>query len=92
MKAYELLDCPEKWTQNEIARDMFGDACNPDSQEACQFSLFGALSRTSVGPKPLLAKVLEVGKEIGCESLTAWNDKPGRTYDEVVTLLLILGL
>lgn len=91
MKAYELLDKPEKWIQNDSAKDWMGDACHADSEDACQFSLFGALCRTTVGPKELLEKVLTVGKAIDCETITSWNDNPERTYDDVFMLLLGLG-
>lgn len=92
MKAYELLDSKEKWIQNDTAKNWLGDVCYADSEDACQFSLFGALCRTSIGPKDLLEKMLLVGKTVNCDTVHAWNDAPERVYAEVFMLLLELGL
>ncbi len=53
MKAYELLDTPERWIQGDNARDLMGDPCHPDAPDACQWSLFGALCRNRYSPAML---------------------------------------
>jgi len=92
MKAYELLDTPERWIQGDNARNLMGDPCHPDAPDACQWSLFGALCRTSVGPTEVLSKVAAVQNAVGVAPCGLWNDAPERTYGDVFMLLLELEL
>lgn len=92
MKAYELLDSPERWIQGYFAKDWMGVPCSPDSEHAIQFSLFGALCRASEGPRQMLEKIEATVAIIKGESVSSWNDKPERTYEDVFMLLLELGL
>lgn len=92
MRAHELLDSPEKWIQGNFAKNWLGDACSPDSEDAAQFSLFGAISCTSAGPKQVLEKITAITPFIEGHSVSSWNDCPERTYEDVVNLLTVLGL
>lgn len=93
MKAYELLDSPEKWTQKIWAKDSLGDPCMWNQPSACCWCLHGAVSRCYQHDWPLCEIMLDtlVGKIPG-KDLWGWNDAPERTYEEVVGLLRELDI
>lgn len=98
MKAYELLDSPEKWTQQTLARDINGMATSPRGYDACSFCLVGAIERCyNVPSKDMLAIIQLVEDELkvqapGFEFIGQWNDAPDRTHEEVVDLLKKLDI
>lgn len=90
MKAYELLAEPESWTQGVCARDKHGLIIDYRSEEACSWSLYGAMCRCY--PNMELFKLIDlVHVEIG-HYPPFWNDNPHRTHAEVVELLRRLDI
>lgn len=89
VKAHQLLSGPEKWTQGVSYRDANG---NPVTRElASSYCVYGAL-RTCYGKKGYDAachKVERVLENRGYGGfISAWNDRPGRTFEEVHALLV----
>lgn len=94
MKAHELLDSPEKWTQGTIARNAHDDPCSEDSDDAVSWCLSGAIWRI-YGPLGLATSNLNdvfAAIHVKVPNIPDWNDQPERTFEEVRTLLLELDL
>lgn len=102
MKASEQLiaaaDLIERtgWTQEHFARDSRGKPVITMDESACCFCLIGALDRVRDIGNPyswyshrvsLDALSRVVGTPADWCSLSGWNDKKGRTKDEVVAAL-----
>lgn len=84
------------WTQGVYATDAGGHYQDWESSRACRFCAEGALRRAALeaGAPTLdtainraLALTLVCAREVGTRSLSAWNDTPGRTADEVAAAL-----
>jgi hypothetical protein len=45
MKAYNLINKPQKWCKNYEALDNQGNPVNPINMSACRFCLLGAITR-----------------------------------------------
>lgn len=93
MKAQELLSGPDKWTKCLNARSRDGNQVDPSDPEAVKWCLQGALIKCY--PNEWEGKLMQINlflaqKEL--ESPVAWNDSPGRTFDEVRDLLYKLDL
>jgi alpha-glucosidase (family GH31 glycosyl hydrolase) len=93
MKIKDFLDSPSKWTQEALARDDKGRACDPLSHSAVCFCLLGLMGvfydfRSSNGEEAWnkLNSVFK-GKIIG-----KWNDAPERTFEEVKALVTELDI
>lgn len=94
MKAYELLDKPEKWTQNAFGKLPNGIATGSKDPEACSWCLSGALIKcydiyedSSLYQRQRDKVISKLGIHI-----LRWNDTPGRTYEEVIALLKELDI
>lgn len=99
MKAWELLDSPEKWTQGHGALDSAGlPLFNASSSDAVCWCMEGAIEKAYsnsdwINPKLKAAKKvsgIDVNK-IGM-ILIHWNDAPERTWEEVHALLKELDI
>lgn len=98
MKAYELLDKPEKWTQGTSARNHRHLSVDPNSPSAVCFCLLGAIDRCYPNYKERievedkirerLAHIQNV-KEV---FISEWNDNYQRTFEEVHNLLKTLDV
>jgi|SRR5271166_1620377 len=97
--AAELFRKPGTWTQGHYRLDLDGFACSP--KNATKFCLVGGIAQvycegnvkswSTIGP--LLDKVTDVLCNKGhFESITGWNDKPGRTQEEVLALVEEAGI
>lgn len=49
MKAYQLIEKPENWTQKVDARDISGLRVNPNRSEAISFCILGATGNWTEG-------------------------------------------
>ncbi len=91
MKAYELLDSPEKWCQNDMAQDMDGKPANFERSSAYRFCALAAIllcypMDVAVVDHPERRRFLEsIGLSPG--NVGAWNDAPERTWQEVYDAL-----
>lgn len=90
MKAWELLDSPEKWCQNALALDAGGHiVLDCQSPRAVRWCAVGALLRcygdrtTEYGAARL--KLYDI---IGEEIISSWNNAPARTFEEVRNALI----
>lgn len=93
MKMRELLTDNSRWCQNSYARDVEGISVPTLSGEAYSFCLVGALVRCYEGDGEadlIEERLLAVMNQMGVDTelgLTEWNDAPGRTFEEVKTVL-----
>lgn len=90
MKVSELLNKPSCWTQRQAARNAEDHPINLWSSEARSFCLLGAIERCYGVPgelttdyEPVLEARRRVWAAIGHQSITAWNDNPARTFQDV---------
>lgn len=97
MKAWELLSAPGAWCQGAMARDQSGDGVPIGSNAACRWCALGALTRC-YGARGLDAFLHAIDALRAHEQVRAlggvnlWNDRRGRTQEEVVALLKELDL
>lgn len=92
MKAYELLEKPESWTQGYYARTAINYMVYPaNDSDAAKWCTMGAVQKCYgyTGITHDLIKRIE--DRIG-RSVAAWNDATERTHSEVVALLKELDI
>jgi anti-sigma regulatory factor (Ser/Thr protein kinase) len=85
----------EGWCQHTDARDTAGTPVEPWSEQTAAWSLLGALVSTLDGPDgipdvalPALADAMAALAElVDDDSLSGWNDAPGRTQQDVIAVL-----
>jgi anti-sigma regulatory factor (Ser/Thr protein kinase) len=85
----------EGWCQHTEARDMAGTPVEPWSEQAAAWSLLGALVSALDGPVatpdvplPALADAMSaLATLVDDDSLSGWNDAPGRTQQDVIAVL-----
>jgi hypothetical protein len=84
------------WSQHADARSAEGVEAEPWQETAVAWSLLGALvaaleERSDRGCdlplEDLAAALNELAERVDDDSLTNWNDEPGRTHDDVVETL-----
>lgn len=97
MKAWELLDGPEKWTQGEGARDENGVPVYYNAKNAVCWCLMGALAKCYGSLTPdWYAAVDKVNDALTQKHknilVIKWNDDPNRTWQEVHDLLKELDI
>ncbi len=88
MKVSGLLDRPEKWTQGWSARQADGTECNSTMDGAVCWCLYGAIKECYCDVALIVARVEET---LG-DFVTAWNDAPQRTYEDVIQLVTELDI
>lgn len=71
----------ENWIQGNLAVDDNGNSCRPRSDQAVKFCLLGALEREYTGA--LYLRMRTALSRLLYTTITAWNDQPGRTWEEV---------
>ncbi|HEU4450949.1 MAG TPA: hypothetical protein VFR63_13345 [Gaiellaceae bacterium] len=74
------------WCQGAVARDESGHPVLPSSSDARRWSILGALlaSRNGGGVAGVAGAVSSLHSSIDEAALEVWNDRPGRTQQEVV--------
>jgi hypothetical protein len=91
MKCHELLSDSSKWTQGASARDARGYSLDPREPNAVCWCITGALCVCYKDFNERTNKVKTLNDVLKSRA-PYWNDTPGRTYDEVVTLLRELDI
>lgn len=90
MKIVELLDSPEKWTQNATARTVDGFCVMYDAATAVRFCIIGAMYRCYEYPhrytvnKKIDACLQQRGITVG---IVHWQNAPERTFEEITEIL-----
>lgn len=94
MKAYELLDSPEKWTQGHFGKTAAGVGVFGRHADAVCWCLLGALQRCyhDSGSVNEMAIRARLRSWLETNSIISWNDAPERTYDEVISVLKELDI
>ncbi len=99
-----LLDSPEKWTKNALAKNANGHCCDVESQYATCFCIGGALMRVSkisynekAAKQFCEANGIEPVHELGGSKpywlgMVRWNNDKNRTYEEVITAVRKAGI
>ena len=90
MKAWELLDSPEKWTRGWYARTEYGDRTGANCVDATCWCMKGAI--THCYPYGLWDVVIATLMQRLGPHFTAWNDAPSRTWEEVHAVLKELDI
>ena len=92
MKMYELLDSPEKWTQETASRNKDG---TPSSTDPVCWCLLGACDYCYPGIQSINIRY-KITERLRSEphyiSIAIWNDDPERTFEEVQQLLKELDI
>lgn len=89
MKAHELLDSPEKWTQGARAKDEHDAHVEARSPVATKWCCLGAIEKVSRSKKRFEAARLKLLAVLGAwEFVSVFNDDPARTFEEVRAALL----
>ena len=84
MKAYDLLDSPEKWTKGKYARNKAGELA--DIKEGACWCVDGALTLCYSGDSEYYKARKRLRNVVGF-SIIGWNDAPERTFEEVQAAL-----
>ena len=78
------------WCQDSKARDEDGNPCLVYAENACEFSLLGAVYKVYHGSAHyhfVSAYLQEIFNPFWEWPLLDWNDNPSRTYGEVLAFL-----
>jgi hypothetical protein len=81
MKIRDILTDRSKWTWGALARNEYEEPCDPQDEEAVQFSLAGAIFRAYVGVE--MAAAYRTALALTGGSITKWNSSPYRTFEDV---------
>ena len=86
MRLYTLLSPSGTWCQGHYAFDKYGQPVNPESSHAVRWDLLGAIRRVYLQDGEARTLIYDVlVAKVG--PLAEWNDTPGRTQNDVLTLL-----
>ena len=96
-KVTQLLADPSRWTHKANARDARGYAITANDPAAKSWCLHGAMHHCyGYGTSKFSAAHARVEQLLDARryrgGLIAWNDTPGRTYDEVMDLVRRAGV
>lgn len=98
----ELLQSPDSWTKNAMARNARGQGCSATGPEASCWCLLGALvvvEEDDAGPGNITARdtawsaiqhAIHARKDESCLDVTRiidWNDDPRVTHSDVLDVL-----
>ncbi len=91
MKAYELLNSPEKWTQGAYARDKYNETISSESPAAVKWCVHGAITKCygragAKGEECMMRLIHQKG------SVSRWNDSRLTTWEEVRATLKELDI
>jgi hypothetical protein len=89
-KAKELISSPEHWCQEAYSRDINGVSCDRKSPDVNSFCIIGAIFKAT-DEGVIYDEEIKVWNAlnniVGDYAISTWNDKEGRTHDEVMALL-----
>lgn len=93
MKIKELLVTPDKWAQEQFARDKYGNATSVYSGTAKSFCLIGAVDRCYMKATKYRSVLRRIHDNIPADTnILRWNDDPKRTHAEVLELVTRLNV
>lgn len=96
MKAYEVIDTPEKWCKGHVAVNAEGIPLDVYSKNATAFCIYGALHIAYLGQKydgpGYNEHAKRIRQEIAPQTISQFNDNPRRTHEEVISLLKRLDI
>lgn len=92
MKIRELLSDESKWTKGSYARHINGNSIGPRQDNACSWCLLGSIYKCygfrSEFFRSKFFKVFEnLRIKLKGNDITAWNDAPERTFEDVKKLV-----
>jgi hypothetical protein len=88
IKAYELIDAPEKWTQGVLARMADGTPCSAHDPQAVAFCVSAAVQRAYCRPvRGFTGAFSALLCATGGRAPDDWNDDLDRTWEEAYQLL-----
>ena len=96
MTVQELLCHPSRWTQKAAARDAKGNQCNPEADQAIQWSLDGAIARCyentyyEQNSNQVYQRVASHPKVM--QFVSWFNDAKYRTYEEIMEVVSELDI
>jgi len=97
----ELFKRKDTWTQSCMARDDKGEPCSVDDVNVEKWCLVGAMQYLygdyyfqipTLRNKMATREVCSIIGGYGFAVMSAWNDKPGRTQEEVQKLAELAGI
>lgn len=91
MKAYEVIDSPEKWCQGRYALDNMAASVSHNSPSACKWCLVGAIWKAYHKIDIVSEKVGLVYKRLHVIP-NVWNDEYYRKWEEVYNILKELDI
>lgn len=89
-RAAEIVETPGQWCQGALARDALDLRVEANDPRAAKWCLVGAIKKAQcdvLGPDGWEAGFPEAAIDIADGYQGIWNDKPGRTADEVAAAL-----
>lgn len=89
MKVLELITGPDKFCKGACCRDVNGKDTPYDSPYTYSWCLFGAINKCYPENYSEMCDIID--KYIGL-GLVRWNDKPERTYEDIVSLCKTLDI
>ena len=90
MKPSEFLSKRDSWCQGTMARDKDGYSCDVFNESAVRWCMLGAM-KVCLPYKTLMDKIT-VLEEMLHQPIPEWNDSRIRTRDQVVAMLIKVGL
>lgn len=91
MKAFEFIAKQSDWTKGCYAQDKYGKPCSPNSVQATQWDIVGAIRKVyGDNTKGYWLAFKTLRKEIrrmGFMEISFWQDSPLCTHRDVVNLL-----
>lgn len=90
--ALNLLQHPSRWCQGDYAVTDDGTPCQPAAPDARRWCLLGALERGGYAYGHSIDQLHALARRTAAQprpdnTITTWNDQPGRTHTEVLDLL-----
>lgn len=92
MKVHQLLSDESRWTGGALARTRAGEAVRAENPEAVSWCLSGALAKCYPDLKEWGMALGTLAQALGVCCVSAWNDDPARTFEEVRDLVVTLDL
>lgn len=83
--AKALIDAPEKWTQNALARNQNVRPCSAQDPDATCFYIIGATVRVKHAYSKATNILMQVARSKGFDSVGDFNDDAKTTHADVMT-------
>jgi hypothetical protein len=83
MKIKDLLTDRSRWVQGPVAMDRYGRSVYPESRWACKWCLWGAIEKCYSNWDDVLVVRDKLYSVLPYPNIIEWNERRGRTFDEV---------